>query len=194
MAWEIELKAAVADHGALRRRLTAWGRPGAAYHKADLYFTRAGEEETGLTAFRLRREKDSWTVTHKVKTVDAAGLEQSLETEFQVDDPGAFESFARALGYAPALRKEKRGQAWERAGAADSSLAPEIRLKAELSEVTGLGWYLEIEALVDEAAPDEVQAHARQAVFETLEILEIQESAIEARPYTQMLREKRFYH
>src|SRR5258708_4896499 len=100
MATEIELKARVKDKarlvGILARNAVLLGT----YDKADLYFA-ASEAVSALppkSAFRLRKDGASWTVTHKTKNF-AQGVEVNEETEFEVSDAAAFQKMMAALGF-----------------------------------------------------------------------------------------------
>lgn len=178
--WEVELKVPIPEPQRIARLLGETGQWGGRFERRDVYFTRDGDPE-GPTAFRLRGDADRWTVTHKRKTIGPSGIEESVETEFDVSDPEAFERFVTSLGFRPAITKVKRGEWWD--------LGPGF--KAELSEVPPLGTWLELERLLPTDAPAEERARARAELEDVLRTLGLQVSAIERRPYTELLRTHR---
>jgi adenylate cyclase class 2 len=179
---EIELKAHVADPGAVRRALDRFAKPLGAVEKRDQYWklTRPGAPPVQV---RLRTETTATAVrqvvTYKRKEVrtDAAGtaFEVNQEEEFSL---GAGEPFLRLLsdiGFAPAFQKVKHVEQW-RAGKA----------LAELCEVPPLGFFLEIEVLseTDDAATVE---EGRAELEEVLAGAGISRDNIEKRYYSELL-------
>ena len=57
----------------------------------------------------------------------------------------------------------------------------------ELSEVATLGWFLEIECLLDEAGDRSARNAAEERIRAVMDDLALSRDAIETRPYTQML-------
>lgn len=185
MKIEVEIKAHVDDPERLRRILVERFGQGEGYLKEDVYFALAagaGGLPAGAAAadapreFRLRRENGLAFVTFKRKSLEA-GVEANEETEFTVDDPAAFESFAGFLGAKVFSRKRKEGLRF-RSG----------DLTIELSDVARLGWFIEIEMLVEAERTDRIEK-ARKDVRAVLASLEIGEDRIEPRYYTDMLAE-----
>lgn len=176
--YEVELKAWVDDSERVRARLQGHCSFRREYEKRDRYFkapAAAADPAWVPRQFRLRRDADSLVCTYKEKTV-ADGVEVNLEREFDVSDEEAFVGLIERLGCTPLVDKHKRGRQYEYHG-----------LTVELSEVAGLGTFLEIERLVpddaDEAARDAAAAEVRAA----LESFGVSAGAIEERPYTRML-------
>ncbi len=177
--WEIELKIRVDNPEDMKIRLGKLGVFGGSYQRQDIYFSQP-DASPPQTAFRLRRDgREAW-VTHKFKTLHN-GIEQSLETEFLVQPAEAFEKFVHSLGYAEMIRKEKKGDWWNIG-----------TIKAELSEVPPLGWWLELEALVSEDSPQEKVDTAKAGLISILTQLGKGAPDIEERPYTQLLKENLF--
>ncbi|MCL2128078.1 MAG: hypothetical protein FWH38_07480 [Treponema sp.] len=195
MALEIELKVRLADHEPVKKRLFALGDYYCSYEKSDSYwFPEASvfvKMPDILSGVRVRREKnvradgteiESFLVTHKTKDI-SGGLEVNEEREFVVSDAGRFEELLGRLGlYKENIGKEKRGWSW----VIPSGTAGCPSVLAELSNVIGLGWFLELEIIAGENARPVVEEH-RKLLFSLLEKLEIPADRIESRPYTAML-------
>ncbi|MDR1099188.1 MAG: hypothetical protein LBL28_01780 [Treponema sp.] len=208
MAVEIELKTRIHEVEAVKTRLNSLGVYDCAYEKADTYwsFIEKAEKKAGiqpgldqkngksaspglsLPALRVRREintgKDGRIttrslVTYKFREIQD-GIEINDEREFEVSDAACLEDLLRRLGLAPDIVKNKRGWAWY-CGEKDKPL------RAELSDVEGLGWYLELEILAP-AGTEKTLAEGRERLFSILAQLEIPRDRIEIRPYTEMLR------
>jgi adenylate cyclase, class 2 len=97
------------------------------------------------------------------------------EREFTVSDATVFGDLLSRLGLAVWIRKRKIGEAWTADG-----------VTIELSEIEGLGFFVELEILadVDDAA---TVAEARKRLQATLERIGIDAAKIETRYYTEML-------
>jgi adenylate cyclase class 2 len=189
MSTEIEIKAWVDDPGALRARLAALcgGSPGqgTAFTKEDAYWASPVQGGTAPPQeLRIRRETKTspggtvsralW-VTYKVKEV-RDGMEINDEREFSVSDGPAFEELLCRLGLTKGIEKRKQGWSWNREGNT-----------VELSEVEGLGWFVELEILTAGDAGD--LSVARTRLLSLLREIKVPEDRIEARYYTEMLRE-----
>jgi len=175
MAIEVEIKAWVQEVDRLREEIQAIAEFQNSYEKRDTYFSWP-RQETPL--FRIRREAESNTVNYKQKE-RADGIEVNREHEFQVDDAEAFINFCKYLEYEEYIEKQKQGElySFENVG-------------IELSLVEGLGWFVEIEILVD--LQSEVSA-AREKLREVLQALSVPEDKIEPRYYYELLEEKIFH-
>ncbi|MGI6437039.1 MAG: class IV adenylate cyclase [Sphaerochaeta sp.] len=181
MAFEVELKAWVRKAEALKRSLDT--KEGLLYvgfeEKEDTYY--ALEE---LPLLRIRKEvvneERSLVVTHKKRsTID--GIEENLEYEFSVDprQEQAVHAFFTALGYRVAKRKFKRGWRYRQV---HTTTTP--GLTVELVHLEGLGWFIEVEALVNTR---EERRQAREELMAFLASLGIDSSAIESKPYLQLI-------
>ncbi|NCN04368.1 MAG: class IV adenylate cyclase [Spirochaetales bacterium] len=184
MNWEIEIKAHVDDPVEIEKRILSLGaRPIRAYQKVDQYYEipeKSGEVGDGVKDFRLRIDGDKALVTFKDKK-RKEGLEMNREGEFTVSDPEMFKVFVSRIGARPRIEKRKRGKAYR------------LRdLLLELSEVTGLGFFVEIEAIFqsDHELKDPSFIDATELrLFQVLDTLGIPRDRVEARPYTLMLSE-----
>ncbi|MDR3334542.1 MAG: class IV adenylate cyclase [Treponema sp.] len=182
MAIEIELKAWVDDSQELKKVLCSLAGYPAAFEKADAYWYPAGTETAPSSGVRIREvvttdaagkvTQTIW-VTYKIKEVQE-GIEVNDEREFEVSDKAAFEELLRRVGLEPGVAKHKQGWAWEYEG-----------ITVELAQVTGLGWFVELEILTDTGG---IVAGARTRLLACLQQLGIAENRIESRYYTEMLR------
>jgi len=193
MSVEVELKARLDDFEPVKERLSAVGSYCRSYQKADSYWL--GPQTAG-PALRVRRERgknadgtayESVMVTFKVKEI-TDGIEVNDEREFSVSDIALFEELLFSLGMDKVKRKEKNGWAWivDAEAAAGHETARQPFILAEISLVAGLGWFLELEILLDEARSEDV-AESRRRLLALLARLDVSEDAIESRPYTVML-------
>ena len=181
MAIEVELKAWVDEPQALARLLETRFRFAGSYLKEDRYYRIQSDAGKPAVEFRLRREGEGWIVTSKEKAIQD-GVEVNREHEFGVSDGDSFDRFARHIGAKLFITKAKRGKRFR-----DESLGSE-GVTIELSEVEGLGWFVEIECLVDPDRAEEVPK-ARERVRGLLATLGVGERLVEPRYYIDMLAE-----
>jgi len=188
MAIETEIKAVVEDPERLASALSGVGNYCYSYHKADSYWTLPRGNPGRL---RIRNEEKTFpdgqssrSIIVTFKTREFYGeMEVNNEREFTVSDSSVFEEILTQLGLEPDIKKEKRGRAWKLEAANN---APSVL--AELSLVTHLGHYIELEILNDTHDEQTLrQTHSR--LLALLEQLGIPRQHIEVRPYTAMLRE-----
>jgi len=189
MAVEIELKAHLDDFMPVKERLFALGDYCRSYTKSDTYWLPTRANMSLPSGVRVRRENgidangaahESTLVTYKTKEI-SGDIEVNDECEFTVSDAILFEVLLGRVGLHKAIQKEKQGWAWT----IPSAAMPPIL--AELSLVTGLGWFLEIEIQAADNSQQTV-AESRSRLLALLEKLEIPAERIETRPYTAMLK------
>jgi adenylate cyclase class 2 len=182
VATEVELKARVDDPERVRSFLNEHAEFRKSYTKEDTYFCRSSEGVEGRTRFRLRREGGAAVVTYKERSREG-GTEMNREYEFTVSDPQTFIYFAEAMGYIPCIDKRKEGELFSWEGT-----------NVELSHVAGLGWFVEIEHMVEfgeEGENDEAAiAKANEKIRGILSQIGIARDRIEERYYIEMLRGK----
>ena len=185
MATEIELKAHVTDSEAMRLTLSKKAEYLGAFEKEDTYWFPGG--------LRVRREKRTHPdgrmelltlVSYKTKEVKD-GIEVNDEREFEARPVGPhseseFEEFLALIGLKPGIAKKKRGWVFSRDG-----------ITAELAEVEGLGYFVELE-IVDNGANPAIE-EGKKRLLDFLAVLGIQKEAIESRYYTEMLRERNMF-
>ena len=149
---EIELKARVKDSAELKKRMERLYGVGEDISKDDIYYLYGNipglNSEDRSQPVRLRTENDENVVTLKRKSVDA-GIEMNDELEFSVDDQQAFLKFLQLTGASEWLVKTKRG--WKFSAEVNG-----FKAVIELCEVSTLGWFLEIEIVLN--SPGSVQA------------------------------------
>ncbi len=180
MKKEIEIKAHVSDPDKIRDRLKElYGDPEHIY-KDDIYY----KFKSSGKLVRLRDEGGITVITAKNKTL-SGNTEVNDEIEFTVSDNEAFVRFLQLNEAESYIRKTKSGFKYLY-GAGDKLIT------VELCEVTGLGWFIEIEKLVEINSADETSIEAaRNDIYKVLSDSGIDETAIEKRFYTEMLLENR---
>jgi adenylate cyclase class 2 len=194
VGFEIEIKAWAEDPEGIGRLISRFALYGGEFLKEDEYWLRgdaagnapgnaavqdAEKDAAGIpvTGIRIRREchtdpkgrsRRTILVTCKIKEV-REGLEVNDEREFEVSDAEAFAELLGRLGFEGGLRKIKQGRLWTWEG-----------IKAEILELKGLGWFVELEIVADNDRPETVAA-ARSRLLDLLGKLGIGEEKIEAR-------------
>ncbi|MDD7202340.1 MAG: class IV adenylate cyclase [Sphaerochaetaceae bacterium] len=182
MGIEVELKAHVHDPEAVKAKLP---RPLRFEEKTDLYWRGPEESRPRFRTRYERNEKGQGDILFTLKEKSqSGGIETNQEFEFTA--PGKewerVRSFVERLGYQVAITKHKKGY---------ESMIPVpgfVPAHAELLEVEPLGWFIEIEFVLDR--PGDIP-RAKAALSQVLEDLGVQESEIEPRAYNDMLREAR---
>ena len=177
MNTEIEMKAWVDDPAALKERLRKLcANFLREYKKSDTYFHLMDGDRL-KQELRLRSDGDDTIVTLKEKQV-RQGLEVNVEREFSVSNSEHFRYLLECSGYEEFIRKEKIGTAYQ-CGA----------YLVELSHVTRLGTFIEVEELIKGSVSEEKLRQTDKAIRELLQQLGIGTEKIEFRGYTQMLVE-----
>lgn len=180
---EVEVKARLDDPAPVEERLLSMAVLLDRIDHRDTYFTYAHLPGYTSQRFRLRRSKGRARVTIK-QDLASEGVEASLESDFEVDDPEAFERFALLFGFRVLVQKRKQGRRYL---VEDAACPPGLeRAVVELVEVEGLGKFIEIEIMVEQ--PSQVSA-ARQRISRIMAALGVSASQVEPRPYTAMLHE-----
>jgi len=191
MAKEFELKAHIANYGAMKDLLEKKANFLWEFEKKDAYWTLVNSPMFPGPQFRLRREKltfpdksekSTCLATYKTKE-KMDGMEINNEKEFEVipasgQSENAFEEFLQAAGLKKGISKVKRGWAFSRED-----------IKAELCEIESLGWFIELEILVDDDTPDTGDSvrENRDRLLKFLDSLGVEREAIESRFYLEML-------
>lgn len=181
MATEVEMKAWIDDPEALHRHLRDSCRKIRSFYKADSYFVAPvpvpGSPGLPPQEFRIRNDDGKLICTFKEKEI-VDGMETNREVEFTVSDAEAFTELAERLGCRLFVRKEKRGTLYTCDG-----------LTVELSEVAGLGTFLEVEKVVEDDDPEAISG-AQSGIRAFFANLDIPQNKIEPRPYNDILLER----
>ncbi|MDR1072481.1 MAG: CYTH domain-containing protein [Treponema sp.] len=194
---EIELKARVDDPYKTKVVVSSFARYIKAFDKEDAYW-RPREHNSALPAsgIRIRRETDyiesDSGVSQRVERIMATYktkemrdcIEVNNEREFSIsenDNERPFEELLATFGLRPGVCKRKTGWAW-----LFEEDHPPVAI--ELSEVAGLGWFIELEILSESGDEKSVSA-ARGRLIACLGKTGVGEDKIETRYYTNMLRE-----
>jgi predicted adenylyl cyclase CyaB len=209
MVKEIELKAHVRDSEALKAILSQKAEPGGAFEKRDVYWFGPETSALPLTKLRVRKEKRSFAdgtekslclVTYKAKE-ENNGIETNEELEFEVNPVEEFEEFLEKAGLKAGAVKRKHGWVFSKALNSEAEFKA-ADITAELVEVDGLGWFVELEICVkvpgdcvngslDEANAkdkfEETLFEAKKRLLAFLDSLGIKREAIERRFYLDML-------
>jgi adenylate cyclase class 2 len=186
MAIEIELKAWVDDPETTKALVSSLARYTKAFEKEDVYWYPPKNENSAIPTFgiRIRKETNNGTVHLRVtyKTREKRDfLEVNNEREFIISDRAPFEELLGIFGLEAGVSKCKRGWSWTYGG--------EPPISIELSEVKGLGCFVELEILSDKDDAETV-SDARSRLMALLRKLGVAEERIESRYYTEMLGEK----
>lgn len=164
--------------------------------KTDRYW--AFGEKTVRVRQELIADKETVWVTHKQKHyVDTIETNRELEFELSAAAIPVFVEMLESLGMIFTIEKQKDTKVF----IPHSSLFPAdiledaCSLSAELSTIQPIGYFLEIEVLYPDENSDTAasERHIRNAriIFDTLlAVLEISQSAIEVRPYSELLAKK----
>jgi len=173
MGIEVETKAHIEDPESMRKKLRNIATFDHRFEKRDIYFAHPGSVKT---LFRLRHEDNVSTVTYKQKTREK-GIEVNREHEFSVSDEQTFLGFCEYLGYIKYIEKHKTGD-----------LFSYKQASIELTYVDDLGWFIEIECIVEDES--EINT-SREKIRSILSDLEIRDDRIEERYYVEMLMKKK---
>jgi adenylate cyclase class 2 len=153
MKYEVEQKFA-ADHQALAKRLESLGvQWGSQREERDTYYAHpAWDFATTDEALRIRRVGASCCVTYKGPKIDATTkTRRELELPIAADQADAWAELLGALGFRPAgeVRKQRRKATlvWQ-----------DRQVEISLDDVTGLGTFVELELVVDDAQLDAARA------------------------------------
>ena len=207
MAIEIELKARLEQYEPVKQKLSLLGKFLYSYEKDDHYWIFFDSSELtaklpvpadGARQVRVRRQKnmqgdaaeETVLVTYKIKQI-TDGIEINDEQEFFVSSVEIFEQFLSRVGMKLDIKKEKQGWAWQvggEPGAEDRGSLPVPPILAELSMVRELGWFIELEIIM-ENRDEKTIAVCRKRLLNLLAELGIGPEKIEDRPYSLMLKE-----
>lgn len=152
---EVEAKARVPEYTLVKAKIEALAGKGRDVHKTDFYFHKSSAKES---AFRIRDNNGVMEITAKKKSNVEKG-ESNLEFEFtsEITQFDEAVSFFNCLGYELYYKKRKDGWDWKYCNA-----------HIELLEVNDLGYFLEIEELLEFDADEKAIAEAQSQVVQLL--------------------------
>jgi adenylate cyclase class 2 len=177
---EIELKAWIEDPQKTKAIISDLAVFKHDFEKEDAYWY-PSKQDSALPHFGVRVRKETngdethTLVTFKVKEKRGA-VEVNDEKEFEASDSEPLETLLNLLGFRVGARKHKKGWAWTSGD-----------ITAELCEVHGLGWFVELEILAL-SADEQTVKDARDRLLAFLKKIHVGEDKIESRYYTEMLR------
>lgn len=188
MGFEVELKVHVKDPEQLRKEIEKFSLVnGPVFEiKEDIYYALPGED----ALFRLRRESSGpsfadltgqliFTRKHKALK-DGIEVNQELEFSANYNQFEQAHAFFLSLGYGVFIRKTKKGYSYSYRMTNDLPF-----LHLELVEVPPLGWFLEMEFVLED---EKKVPMARTLLIQMLEKLGIDQSDIESRYYMHLLK------
>lgn len=188
---EIELKARIFDVPLLQSVLNVRGDFVGHFVRCDSYYRKHSSD-----GYPLRfREEDGpkgkrifLTFKKKSVFVDENGVasekNEEKESEISENAKNILESFFESEKIALYVQKEKIVDAWKcRSG--------EFAVTAELCEVKDVGFFIELEILLEQSAEKNVCEKARQALLSLLDSLGVSRDAVEEKSYSQLLKEAR---
>jgi predicted adenylyl cyclase CyaB len=170
---EVETKVRVSNPDFWRRRLRQIGKYAGFEKKFDDYYT-LQRKGYPLRSLRIRHQRGFYEVNFKHRLSYERGVFAKKEVEFKVSDVNGFIALIKDFGYKKWLSKEKHCSIFQVGR----------NFHVELNFVRGLGWFLEIEYLVDKMSEVE---HARNEVNRIIKELGFREKDVVKDGYTKML-------
>ena len=180
---EIEIKARITDHILTEQRVREIATFEKECTKRDFYWNKFNHDPLGgkEILIRIRECNSEIIVTYKRKDLQG-NVEINEEQEFKIDHKTAFEALLTDLGFAPYICKEKQTKTF-----VYNSLEG-IPVTIEISHLTGLGDFIEIEIILDSS--DELMiGRAQGMLHQILALCGVPKSAIESRYYIDLLRD-----
>lgn len=181
MRYEIEVKAHCTPSHELERALEAECRYLGPVDKSDRYFLFPGAQAGEDRNFRIRTEAGASMVTWKSRR-RLGVMEVNQEREFPISEPDAFLELCLAMGASEYFRKTKKGRAY---GCGEWTV--------ELVEVEPLGYFLEIELLVEcpqEGPEPSLVSSTKEAMLEFLGRLGVATDHVEESSYSALIRSR----
>jgi len=179
---EIEAKVRIDDPAEVESRVARLAAFKQNRIAEDIYFAPAhvppDEVDPGRhLVFRVRTIDGRHELTAKRKHL-VDGIEVSQEVNCPITEVAAFREFAAAIGFRPFVTKRKESRIYARG-----------ELTYELNLVAGLGWFLEIECLLEGNAAD-LERRAAGLVESAFQELGFRREQFEPRLYIDLLRRR----
>jgi adenylate cyclase class 2 len=178
---EAKIRLTEAERKRVASELPRFAGEGRETLKRDRYY---GEPDTTLPyrkgkpiQFLRIREEDGEAIVGLKDQQREKGIEANEEIEFPIDHAGKWDRLIREIGFPLFAAKEKRSLAF--------CFGP---YHLELNRVRGLGWFLEIERLVNRESQ---VAAAKKGVVDLFGRLGFTQERFETKLYLELLAEKR---
>lgn len=145
--------------------------------KVDDYYTLEDLNQRPQKSLRIRKINGFYIANFKHRLSYKNGVYAKKEVEFVIDNIESFLGLIKDFGFRKWLRKEKRCEIY----------GIKKNFQIELNHVKGLGWFIEIEYLVDSESKIE---KARREVVKVMKELGFDENDAVKEGYTRMLWDK----
>lgn len=173
---EVELKAWLSEPETVEKNIEVFAEFFRDFIKQDQYWMGPVCENTGVKkGCRIRQDESRMTVTYKSKQIRNS-MEINQEFEFDVSDLANFTGLLKRLKCELDYTKRKTGKAWKYKD-----------YLIEVFELETLGWFIEIETVLDSDNKDEIRA-AQEGLKKILGMAGVPLNSIESRTYSELLR------
>lgn len=174
---EIELKAWITNTELTEETIKQFATFKGEHVKSDAYW----QMEDKPQKLRIRESNNKTFLTYKNKKVEES-IEVNEEIELEISDKIAFEAILQDFDFVKILVKKKTARIYEYV---QENKDP---VKIELCMVEGLGWFLEIEIMLNSPTEAEIK-NARSELLSILKQCGLTEFDIEPRFYSELLAE-----
>ena len=177
---EVESKIAVSEKELreIREEIKKIGQFEQKKRKVDDYYALENLKTYPKKSLRIRKINKGYTVNFKQAIGYEKGMHAKREVEFHVDDINGFLALISDFGFRKWLTKEKESEIYH--------IKPNLHI--EINKLKGLGWFLEIEALVKKK--EEIRA-AEKEIEKIRKLLGVDKRKAIKEGYTKQLWEKR---
>lgn len=175
---EVETKVFLGDRlGDVRKKSGEIGKYSGTVTKVDDYYTLEDLERFPKKSLRVRRVGGFYIVNFKQRLSYKDSIYAKKEVEFEASDIRCFLKLIEDFGFKKWLTKEKTCEIYK----------IKSNFQIELNNVKGLGWFAEVEYLVDDESEIEC---ARSEVLSVMEMLGCKKKDFVKPGYTKLLWEK----
>ncbi len=173
---EVETKASLGNRSIdnIRRAAGEIGKYSGTVTKVDDYYSMEDLSHFPKKSLRVRRSGGFYVVNFKQRLSFEDSVYAKKEVEFEVSDIRCFLNLINDFGFKKWLNKEKKCEIYR----------IKSNFQIELNNVKGLGWFAEVEYLVDDVS--EIEA-ARKEVLEVMEKLGFKKGEFVKPGYTKLL-------
>lgn len=173
---EVETKASLGSRSIdeIRKRAGELGKYSGTVNKIDDYYTLENLKGYPKKSLRVRRAGGFYIVNFKQRQSFQDGIHAKKEVEFEASDIRCFLNLINDFGFKKWLTKEKRCETYK----------IKSNFNIELNNVKGLGWFVEVECLVENSSEIEP---ARKEVLAVMEKLGFKKKDFVKPGYTKLL-------